>query len=451
MGFKDNLEEKEELYDYRKKEKIFFFIFFLVISFFVLMILTGGEAKFSKMLIRVPFLREETRTQDIVLLVLMVSYFFWYKGIKVPKFLQKAKIVEENIEKIEKGKVKQLEEFFYPVVEFSDGIPRGKGLYYFKSKKRTIYNLFDFGKYTKKNGTKQIIAAFRDKKIEEARKRARIERGKKKRGAENELQKLLREQKERVATPNQENLYTDLFLMFEGIYNSYANDFGDKIFIDTKMKNPIKITKFKKSGRIAGVTVDTSIDVFRDAKVHFSIDMVMQTAQSLTYLYIIFLEKRLKRGRFSKIKRENLERFEMFFKFFITRRILLNYSNIPSGWLCVKIEDYTMRAIASNIDREMIIDINSKNDGSNPAYNSDVEASQFLFTYWAFFYEDKIRKIMDEVEFIYNATKEIKEINAREMAREAMKEIEKEWKQEYDSFSDKDIIELQPKDVEDHK
>lgn len=454
MGFKDNLEEKEELRQYRKKEKIFFFVLFFGLSLFILTVLGGSNTTLHGMVLRVPF-SERSRGTDILLLGVMAGYFFWYKGFKwawmlypFTKLPSVGTKLDNFLEKAKKGKEEKLEEFFYPKVEFSDGIPRGKSFTYFRSNRLTPYNLFDFGKYTAKNGTKQIIANFRDKEIEAAKRALRSRRDNRRKKAEIHLSRLEQDKAENICTSNQEKLYTDLFLMLEGIYNSYANDFGDKIFIDKKLKNPLRITKFKNSGRIAGIWADKEVDVFRNSKVYFSIDMIMSTARDLTYLYITFLEKRLERGRFKSVNKKNLARFEMFFKFFITRRILMNYSNIPSGWLCVKIEDYTMRAIASNIDREMIIDINEKNNGSTPAYDSDVEASQFLFTYWAFFYEDKIKKVMEELEFIYNTTKEVKEINAREVAREALAQIEEEWKAEYDAFSDSDIVELQPKDVE---
>ena len=455
MGFRDNLEEKEELRQYRKKEKLFLFALFFGLSLFLLTMISsfvGSGTTLRNYIVRVPF-SGATRGIDIFLTMLAAGYFFWYKGFKIPlpaKMTSKIPFLSDDIrrKKIENGKVKELEEFFYPKVEFSDGIPRGKGFHYFKSKRYTLSNLFDFGKYSGKNGTKELISLFRDKEIEKAKLAVKSSRKKRKKKAQERLDAMTKVMQENICTPNQEHLYHDLFLMLEGIYKSYSNKFGDKIFIDPKMKSPLRLLKFKESGKMADVTVDKSVDVFRDSKVYFSIDMIMQTVKDLTHLYIIFLEKRLERGRFKSIDKKNLVRFEMFFKFFMTRRILLNYSNIPSGWICVKVEDYTMRAIASNIDREMIIDINEKNNGSTPAYDSDVEASQFLFTYWAFFYEEKIRRAMDEIEFIYSATKEVKEINAREVARNAMKEIEQEWQETYDAFNDDDIIVLQPKEKE---
>lgn len=448
MSFKSNLDEKQELQDYRKHEKIFYGIFFVFLSFIVLFILgkiTGSSLTSLDYWYRVPFL-SKSRNLDIFLIVFISLFYFWANGTKRKVLIKIFERVPYFGKMLIQGKENELQDFFYPKVKFTDGIKRGNGFHYFNGENRNISNLLDFGKYSHKDGTKKIIALFRDKEQEMLRKDSGSFRGKRAERAKRQLEAIQGKYKGNP-TPNQETLFMDLFLMLEGIYHSYANDFGDKIFIDKKMKNPLKIYRHQKTNRIAKLEVDTSIDVFRDSKVYFSIDMIIGTVRDLTALYTIFLEKRLERGRFKSIgKKESIIRFEMFFKFFMLRRILLNYSNIPSGWLCVKIEDYTMRAIASNIDRPMLIDINEKNDGSTSAYNSDVEATAFLFTYWAFMNEKKVKKAIQDIDFIYEASKEVKEINARRIAQKAMEEIEREHDETYNAISDDDLVILSPKD-----
>lgn len=459
MGYRDNLEEKEELRSFRKRERWFFIIFFLMVSTIIVLLLgnlTGANIKWSEYWLRVPFLGSTTRL-DIILVIVLYFYWVWISGTRF-KILSKAYAKIPYIGKtISKGgKDKELEAFFYPEVSFTDGIKRGKGYHFFKWSKDdseiTVDNLFDFGKYSHSKeltGTERIQALFRDKEQEELRRTVKIGREKQAEKAKRALESIEKAHGNKP-TENQKLLYHDLFLMLEGIYASYANDFGDKIFIGKHLKTPVRLYAVKKNDtyRITKIDIDESIDVFRKGKVYFSLKMVQDTAINLTKLYILFLEKRMGRGRFSEIAPERMERFEMFFKFFIVRRLLLNYSNIPSGWLCVKIEDYTTRAIASNIDREMIIDINDNNNGTNPAYNSDVEASQFLFTYWAFMYSSQMKKAMEGIEFVFNTTKEVKEINARKIAAEAMREIEKEHNETYNSIKDDDLVLLPPKEEE---
>jgi len=450
-GFKDNLDEQYERVKYQKEQYRWQLVAFIVIAVMILAVISNfGNRSIFGYFIHVPF-GGDNKIASTLLLFLFLSVYIWINGF--PKKLHKL-LSKFFSNKILNGQKTYLQEFFYPSVTFSDNIPRAKDFKYFKSNKHNIYNLFDFGTYTAKNGTNEIIKLFRDKRYEKTVAMQRSGRKEIREKGEHILRSIQNEYWEKgLPTPDQEHLYTDLFLMLEGTYNSYENDFGDKIFIKS-MRSPLYVEVDEKNKKlIKEININTESDVFQKGKVFFSIDMIIGTAMRLTYLYTNSLEKRLGKGRFINIdkNKKKIAKFEMYFKFYIVRWLLLNYSNIPSGWICAKTEDYTSRAIASDIDRPMLIDINDKNDGTNPNYKSDAEATDFLFTYWAFRYEKKMIPIFEELEFIFNATKEFKEINAREVARKATEELKKELDQTYSTMKDEDLIFLDTSDKEGDK
>jgi hypothetical protein len=225
--------------------------------------------------------------------------------------------------------------------------------------------------------------------------------------------------------------------MLQGVYDGFTTKFDEKIEISPKLKNPLLI---KKNNQNIDFDVNDNIDIIDNGKVNFSIKMIQETVKNLTFLYMQFLTARMGKGRFINIKEEDLRQYENFFKFFMTRRILKNYSNIPSGWLCVKIEDYTTRAIASAVDRDMIIAINSKNNGTHSAFSSDVEASSFLFSYWSFMYEEKIIRAIEKIDFVYNATKEIHEIEAYRASKETEELLRNKIEEEYSNMDDNNLV-----------
>jgi len=425
MGFKSNLEEKEAIYKYRKDEKRFVLILAISLSFvfsFIFGTMLADVSSYKTYLGRVPFMHE-TFWYDIFLLTITLLFSSWATG--KPKFLQKLLHFHEG------GKEEELRKFFYPTVSFSDGIPREFEFYYFKGKKIDAYTLFDFGEYS---NTSDLISLFRDKTLEQLKEKLKNAKMMNDEKGIAKQKNILKEHYEMMSKNNgvgseQEKQYLDIFHKLEGIYKGYKNDFGDKITIDEKMKSPLVLQQTKKSKRIT-FSIDEKIDVFRNGTVYFSIEQIQETAKGLTFLYMRFLKKRLSRGRFYNIAREEeqLKRFELFFKFFTIRWLLLNYSNLPSSWLCISIEDYTMRAISSEIDRPFINTIfKNKNDGNNKGYHSDIEAKQFLFTYWAFREEKKNKEVYDDIAFCFDATKAVTEQEARRVAKEASMKIATEW------------------------
>jgi len=365
------------------------------------------------------------------------------------------------------GKMKEMDLFFYPKTSINDGLARVSKTKYFRSKKYHLGNIFDYNGTTMKennSGTKRIISLFRDSKREKIKKRtispdAKISKrakellikrdnlfvkkmshkyqGKsreklegilKKEGKKSEkgikAQKYLNQKVlDKTPTIEQENIFKDLFEVIEGVLEGYS---GERDGVkNIKMNSPLKVKT--KNGIVSGVSVDSSIDVFKDGVVRFSVDMIGDTTKRMTILFMLFLKKHLSRNsRFSSAKSsfssvlsdsENILLFEDYFKIVFLRRLLLNYGAIPSGWMCIRIEDYTLRAIMSAVDRPLIPTITSTNDGSNSSFNSDVLASAFLFTYWAFMTDKNIEPIVDDLDWCFNTTKDLNEIKARNIAR----------------------------------
>jgi hypothetical protein len=123
-----------------------------------------------------------------------------------------------------------------------------------------------------------------------------------------------------------------------------------------------------------------------------------------------------------------------FFKIVMTRRLLLNYGGIPSGWIVGRIESYDLRAIFSAVDRDMIPTVTKNNDGSNMLFDSDVFASKFLFLYWSFMRDKELSQTIEAIDWCFDATKSLNEIQVREHAKENRKKLLRE-----EGYSDEDI------------
>lgn len=453
-AFKDNLEEQRQRGKYQKEH--FWAMFFLsfVIGSVFLTFLGFSEVHWVAYLFYVPNFGE-TSIFYLIGFVGLVGYRWWWYGIpsyvmyvvthintlfsKLRALIDKAPFLRgltkavastisyvlpnsANQKRIIEGRESQLQSFFYPKVTITDELPRAKNFNYFKTKTYHIGNLFNYDAITLKkdeNGTARIVSLFRDKKTELLKKRAKSKDVKVSKKAKEILaRRMSRFNDKGLPTSEQELIYRDLFLVIEGVLESYDGETDSVRIAD--YDSPLKLNM--KKGVIRGIRVDTSIDVFKDGKVSFSLKMITLTVARMTILYMHSLKTQLARqSRFSTGKigkvlsgEKILKQFEDFFKIVFLRRLLLNYGSIPSGWMCVRIESYDLRAIMSAVDRPLIPTITSINDGSNNSFNSDVVASAFLFTYWTFFREKKIEEVMDELDWCFNTTKDFNEIKARE-------------------------------------
>jgi len=447
--FKQILEENTEREKYRSRNRKFFFIFLTVfIYIFITMFFGNTNGILLQAFVFIP-----KKLMFLELFILLLLFFIingvpkWFYLKKAVSFINKFDFVDIKFLKImEKGGLKrELKTFFYPEVTMTDGVPRSQSFEYFTSKKYSPDNLFDFGVFTAKSGTKRVIKLFRNPKREKLVQKIETSKNRKKihLEAKKELIEYDKIYTNKVAN-EQSKLYLDLLQMLQGIYESYETDFGEKLEINSKLCTPLDIFFKRDTTTIGKVEVNNDIDVITEGRVNFSIDMIMDTVKNLNLLYMTALKHRAGRGRFNSVSKKDFISFETYFKFFMTRKILKNYSNIPSGWICVKMEDYTARAIASNIDREMIISIvDGQNDGKNSSYSSDVEASKFLFTYWFFTsIEPTMIKVMEQLEFIFNATKEVNEITARKFALKEENRLKAEIEAQYNNMNDKDLVYL---------
>jgi len=450
-AFKDNLEEQRVRRKYQKEHFWAIFIISGVIGLFFLGFLGFSEQHWVTYLFYVPNFGE-TMPYYIIALFFLLGYRWWWFGLpsyitwviekigKLANLLMITKIFsfilpsKETYEKMKKGKKEILNEFFYPKVTISDELARVSRLFYFYTKRHNIKEFFNFtalkidkgGVAYDENGTNRIINLFRDKEREALVRKIKDGDDPKKVAKTKEV--LARRDEKYKNTPSnaQELIYRDLFLVIEGVLKSYDGE-SDSI---KKVKLPSPLVLEFNQEDVVGAYVNDKVDVFKDGKVLFSLDMIMDTVKNMTILYVLFLKRQYGRqSRFvtgeigKQLKTEDgLREFEDFFKIVFLRRLLLNYGAIPSGWMCVRIESYDLRAIMSAIDRPLIPTITSINDGSNKSFNSDVKASIFLFTYWAFFREKIVSDIMDDLDWCFNTTKDYNEIRARELSSQSATE-----------------------------
>ena len=456
-AFKDNLEEQRHRLKYQKEHFWAVFALSFIFGLFFLSFFGFSEQHWITNLFYVPNLGK-TKWFYIIGALFLFGFRWWWNGI--PKYamfiinpilnfvgkLEKTKVFSpiisflkiffpssETFEKLKRGKKEILDEFFYPKVTITDELKRVSRLFYFYTKKNDISNMFNFTSIGNSNGyeydedgTKRIISMFRDKDRENLIKRTKQSDKEKAERAKEILARRDEKYLENgLVSDSQEHIYRDLFLVIEGVIKSYDGE-NDKVH-KAKIPSPLKIEYGKRGEK--KIFVDESCDVFRDGKVYFSLDMIMDTVKNMTSLYIDFLKRQYSRqsrlidGISNDLKStDGIRMFEDFFKLVFFRRLLLNYGAIPTGWLCVRIENYDMRAIISAVDRPLIPTITSINDGSNKSFNSDVIASAFLFTYWAFFKEEKVEKLMEDIDWCFNTTKDYNEIRARELSANAESE-----------------------------
>lgn len=96
------------------------------------------------------------------------------------------------------------------------------------------------------------------------------------------------------------------------------------------------------------------------------------------------------------------EKLIVWFKFFLARTMLQRYTNIPSGLLVVKIEDYSMRMITEVYNDKKLVNISrNQNDGLSDSFNGDEMVNLFLFLWNAFMYGRKT-KLLKDLEFNLN-------------------------------------------------
>lgn len=80
-----------------------------------------------------------------------------------------------------------------------------------------------------------------------------------------------------------------------------------------------------------------------------------------------------------------------YFRFILLRDIILQYMNLPSGTVVVKLDDYTLRMILDSYAEKNLIQVdNGKNDGTNQQFENDTLANVFIFAYW--FYSELYRE-----------------------------------------------------------
>ena len=418
--FKSNLEENEA----RRKYKSRFFwtiVFFSSLFGFSLLYMMGfSKLPLSRYFINIPSFSGQTSFFYILSSLIYILLFSWWFGL--PKFITNIKPLARHIpENLRIGKKRTLHTFFYPEIELSDELVRSKSHDFFENDEIHIGNMFNYtaigGLQYDEGGTDRIISFFRDSVNEKLLKKMKFSDEKGKKIAERGLSK----RKEEYADKNkpsaeQEFIYNDLFFVIGGMLDEYTSKY-DRIHIDHALKSPLKVMVDTNTKRVTSFSVEGSVSVFKKGKVYLSITMIAETTKKMTLLYMEYTRLLLKTN--SKLSHllnddvmseENILRdFEDFFKFVFFRKLLKNYGSIPSGWMCVRIESYDMRAIFSAVDRPMIPVI-SENEEMYMDANSDKKAASFLMSYWGFVKSKEYEDLIADLEWCFNTTVEISEM-----------------------------------------
>jgi hypothetical protein len=152
---------------------------------------------------------------------------------------------------------------------------------------------------------------------------------------------------------------------------------------------------------------------------------VTDTVRGLSIMFSSFLRNQLKSGgrvlrlyNDLKADEEKIQFFEDLFKLVMFRRIVANYGNLPSGWFVVRIDNYTVRAVLSEIDRPVSPKITSTNNGDSDIFSSDIDAAQFAQIYWLFLQSPDVAPVVEAIDWCFNTIKDLNEIAAREYAKE---------------------------------
>ena len=374
----------------------------------------------SRYLINVPNFSNSTSSFYFILFISYLILYFWWIGL--PDFISNLKIIKNHIpEKFRLGKKKSLHAFFYPQITLSDELVRSRNHDFFEGEGLHIGNLFNYtaigGLRYDEEGTNRIISLFRDSKSEMLRKKIKLGEDKVKKNAEGALKR--REDQflnKKKPSPEQEFIYDDLFAVVGGMLEGYTSKY-DRIHIDHSLKSPLKVMVDRKEERIDSFSVENKVSVFDEGKVYFSITMLAETTKKVTLLYVEYIRLLLQTN--SKLsylldddimREENiLQEFEDFFKLVFFRRLLRNYGSIPSGWMCVRIESYDMRAIFSAVDRPMI-PVVPDNADMYTDMNSDKKAASFLMSYWSFIRSKEYGELIEDIDWCFNTTVEISEL-----------------------------------------
>jgi len=420
MGaFKENLEEQHARRQYRKESRwvrrFAFFTFSFVVCFIVL---GNGDTPSFAYFVNAPGLLSSSLLFYIVgfFVLLGAGVFFW----GMPAFIN-SRLPEKRRWY---GRDRELNAFFYQGMTEEDGLPRGRGWTFLSHKKVTVDNMFDFDPRSHQydsHGTHRIMGWFRDSTLEnlERLSSSKSPKNKKKReSATLAINEYWGKYGKEKPSSSRVSKYRDVMSIIEGLLQEYNS------IKKSGASSPLIVKVDAKTRRIKSFTVDEKIMMFKNSEVYFSMRATIGTVRGLSALFSAFLHNQLKGGgkvlrQFSALKDddEQIRFFEDLFKLVIFRRLVANYGNIPSGWFVVRIDNYTVRAVLSEIDRPVSPKITSTNNGESDRFSSDVEAAQFMQIYWMFMMAPDIAPIIEAIDWSFNTIKDLNEITAREYAK----------------------------------
>jgi len=409
MGFDALKREREEIYKARKVDKQLNYLVIAVILISVFAVFTGLKGSFIDFLFSTPnWNLEHYPLLFLSEILIFIFILLWWKGnrIAIPLivFKKKKKIIYPAIRKVEvfyklnyyiqkipfikdlffflnfKGKENELNEFFYQAPKQTDELQRAKNIIFTKYTLRDVF----------KEDYENIVNLFRGKDFKE-----------------------------------KEKTFLDLIAIIEGVFEDYSKGMS-KIYINEKnLPSPLRVDNILKAG------------VFdkKEGKIYFSTKQMIDVIDDFSDLFEKFIINYSKyRTRISQIYSNTLKdekvrkQLLIYFKLVMFRKFLKLYMNIPSGWLVIRLEDYPARAIISNIDRESLVIIDSRNKGEIKGFPDDRIVRMFQVLYHYFFTKTEYAKQFQNMFEIMSpdmTAKEIEEFilkNRNDLENELVKE-----------------------------
>ena len=392
MGFDSLKRERQEIYKEKKTDRQLKFIMIFTAIVIIFLFATNMQGSIADMFVSTPFYQAKHYPVLLILeLICLIGVFMWWKGngFNFPVILIRRKgiliypvftrlPVLKNINFYTKkipvlkqlffflnynGKEGELTEFFYQAPVQTDELKRAKNIIFTDITTRNFF----------KEDYNDIIGLFKGKDFKE-----------------------------------KEETFNDLISIIEGVFKEYKENGKSYLHINEKdLKSP-----FKEKNMLDAAVFDR-----KNGEVHFSTKQMLDVFNDFCNMFERFLENySTYKTRIAMLYKNELNNKEVkkkimvYFKLVMFRRLLKLYMNIPAGWVVVRLEDYTARAIISSVDRESLVIVNKTNSGEVKGFPDCRMTRMFLLLYHYFFTKTEYADIFKNVFEILTPDKTAAEI-----------------------------------------